>query len=615
MSNESGLVAPPVTEQVLVETCQSQESNTRSGESDYLGRAWGSRLDFKMANVTNLKIRVDSPNVKYTESYIESKYEYQRTQVRLEENQLVAVPENSKYIFKTDRHVPKLGVMLVGWGGNNGTTVTAAVLANKLGLSWNTKEGLKHADYLGSLTQASTVSLGVGPHGEVYVPMKSLLPMVDANDIIFDGWDISSMNLGDAMKRAQVLDYNLQTQLYPYMHKMKPRPSLYIPDFIAANQKDRADNLLTGTKEEVVQQIREDIRDFKAKNNLDKVIVLWTANTERFSDVREGLNDTADNLLNSIKNGESEISPSTLFAVASILEGVTYINGSPQNTFVPGVVELAEQKRVYIGGDDFKSGQTKMKSVLVDFLVSAGIKPVSIVSFNHLGNNDGVNLSAPEQFRSKEITKTNVVDDMVQSNSILYKPGEKPDHCVVIKYVPYVGDSKRAMDEYISEIMMGGRNTIAIHNTCEDSLLASPLILDLAIIAELCERIQFRREDESHFHRFNSALSILSILCKAPLAPRGTPVVNAFFKQRACIENIFRACIGLPPINNMGLEYKHEVIPQQFQHTITSPVPQAVKDPHVLSSKKSIVNGISHNINGHVNGFHEIDGENVNGER
>jgi len=135
-----------------------------------------------------------------------------------------------------------------------------------------------------------------------------------------------------------------------------------------------------------------------------QVIVLWTANTERFCEVRTGLNDTAKALLESIRRNESEVSPSTLFAVASILEGVAYINGSPQNTFVPGVIELAEQHRVYIAGDDFKSGQTKIKSVLVDFLVMSGIKPTSIVSYNHLGNNDGKNLSAPQQFRSKEVS-------------------------------------------------------------------------------------------------------------------------------------------------------------------------------------------------------------------
>jgi myo-inositol-1-phosphate synthase len=100
---------------------------------------------------------------------------------------------------------------------------------------------------------------------------------------------------------------------------------------------------------------------------------------EKFSDIKEGLNDTSENLLNSIKKGEKNISPSTLFAVASILEGCSYINGSPQNTFVPGVIELARNKKVFICGDDFKSGQTKVKSVLADFLVSAGLKLKSVV--------------------------------------------------------------------------------------------------------------------------------------------------------------------------------------------------------------------------------------------
>jgi len=329
-----------------------------------------------------------------------------------------------------------------------------------------------------------------------------------------------------------------------------------VPDFIAANQSDRADNVLTGTKWEQMEQIRADIREFKAKQQVDKVIVLWTANTERFADITEGINDTAANLFESIKREESEVSPSTIFAVASILEGCAYINGSPQNTFVPGVVELAEKHKVFIGGDDFKSGQTKVKSVLVDFLVSSGIKPLSIVSYNHLGNNDGKNLSAPKQFRSKEISKSNVVDDMVASNSILFKEGEHPDHVVVIKYVPTVGDSKRAMDEYVSEIFMGGRNTIVLHNTCEDSLLAAPLIFDLVLLTELCQRIHFKSEQMSEFESFNSVLSILSFLLKAPVVPQGTPLVNAFFRQRACIENIFRACVGLSPENNMLMEHK-----------------------------------------------------------
>lgn len=107
---------------------------------------------------------------------------------------------------------------------------------------------------------------------------------------------------------------------------------------------------------------------------MDKVVVLWTANTERYSNVIVGLNDTVENLLASVDKNEAEISPSTLYALACIYENVPFINGSPQNTFVPGLIDLAIKRNCLIGGDDFKSGQTKMKSVLVDFLVGAGIK-------------------------------------------------------------------------------------------------------------------------------------------------------------------------------------------------------------------------------------------------
>ena len=430
------------------------------------------------------------------------------------------------------------------------------MLAHKLGITWNTKEGERKPDFLGSITQASTCKLGIDQEGnDIFVPMNSMVPLVAPQDLVVGGWDISSMNLGDAMKRAGVFEYDLQKQLYPHLQKLKPMPSVYVKDFIAANQEDRADNVLTGSIQEQMDHLRNDIRTFKSTNGLDKVIVLWSANTERFADIIEGVNDTSANLLAAIKTGHSEVAPSTLFAVAAILEGCTYINGSPQNTFVPGCVELAEEKNIFIGGDDFKSGQTKMKSVLVDFLVSSGIKPVSIVSYNHLGNNDGKNLSAPKQFRSKEISKSNVVDDMVASNGIMFAPGEHPDHTVVIKYVPYVGDSKRALDEYTSEIFMGGKNTISMHNTCEDSLLAAPLILDLIVLAEFSERISMKENVENaKFEKMHSVLSLLSFLLKAPMVPPGTPVVNALFPQRQAIANIMRACIGLPSENYMLLE-------------------------------------------------------------
>lgn len=516
-----------------------------------------------------------------------------------------------KIDIQTERNVPKVGVMLVGMGGNNGSTLIAALEANRSKMSWRTKEGVQHANFFGSITQSATVLLGSSADfKDVYLPMNEFVPMVNPNDIVIDGWDISSLNIGDSMKRAKVLDINLQDQLYKKLSQIKPRPSIYDPDFIAANQFDRADNLINGTKYEQFLKIRQDIQDFKKSHALDKIIVLWTANTERFCAIEEGLNMTMAELETSLKNNKSEISPSTIFAMASIMEGCIYINGSPQNTFVPGLIEMAEHHKAFIAGDDFKSGQTKLKSVLVDFLVGAGIKPVSIVSYNHLGNNDGKNLSAPSQFRSKEISKSNVVDDMVESNHILYEPNEHPDHCVVIKYVPYVGDSKRAMDEYTSEIMMGGHNTLVIHNTCEDSLLATPLILDLVILGELCSRIKIREhgKEDAKYESCKSVLSLLSYMCKAPLVPKNTQVVNSLFRQRAAIENILRACVGLPAQNHMALEQRFELSTlSQIDCSLKSSTTRKLKSNGFVcvNGHNGITNGHNGTTNGHYqNGFH-----------
>ncbi|KAI9216219.1 hypothetical protein BC828DRAFT_393982 [Blastocladiella britannica] len=507
------------------------------------------------------KFTVDAPNVSYTAGVIEADYSYSSTKVhKLPSGGYRAEPVSVNYKFSTDCHVPRLGVMLVGWGGNNGSTLTASILANRAKMSWETREGTQEANYYGSLVMASTVKLGVDAEDsnqEVYVPLHDMLPMVHPNDFVIGGWDISSANLAEAMDRAKVLEPDLRRQVRDAMRELKPLPSVYYPDFIASNQEERADHVLPGTdKRAHLEQLRRDMRDFKAAHGLDKIVVLWTANTERFADLVDGVNDTADNLLAAIDRSEDEVSPSTVFAVASILEGNTFINGSPQNTFVPGVLELAERHRVQIAGDDFKSGQTKVKSVLVDFLVNAGIKPLSIASYNHLGNNDGRNLSEQKQFRSKEISKSSVVDDMVAANPLLYKKGEHPDHIVVIKYVPAVGDSKRALDEYVSEIFMGGRNTLSLFNTCEDSLLASPLIIDLVVLGELFTRVKYQTVEMAEPDSIHSVLSPLSYMLKAPLVPAGTPIINSLPRQRAGLEAFLRALVGLPVNNEANLEWK-----------------------------------------------------------
>ncbi|KAI0302321.1 hypothetical protein B0F90DRAFT_1713916 [Multifurca ochricompacta] len=515
-------------------------------------------------------ITVQGENTLYTDEHITSKFYNRGADVVVQDgNRYLIKPAVTPFEFRLSARSLRLGIlMLVGIGGNNGTTLVATILANRHNIAWHTKSTIQRPNYIGSLLRASTIRLGLDATGkDIYAPLSDLLPMVHPNDLVLGGWDISGVPLDAAMKRAAVLEWDLQRQVAPYMKEFgTPLPSIYYPDYIAANQEERADNVIPGNDKSFhLEQIRKDIRNFKATNNLDQVIVFWTANTERYSEIIPGVNDTAGAILSSIRNSHEEVAPSTVFAVASILEGVPFINGAPQNTFVPGVIELAEQHKSFIGGDDLKSGQTKLKSVLAEFLVNAGIKPLSIASYNHLGNNDGQNLSSQRQFRSKEISKSSVVDDMVAANHLLYKTkaeveaeqGEHPDHIVVIKYVPAVGDSKRAIDEYYSEIMGGGRSTINIFNECEDSLLATPLILDLTILAELLTRIQYRQlvnDADVEFKPLYPVLSLLSYMLKAPLVKPGTDVVNSLSRQRNALETFLKACIGLEGSSDLLLE-------------------------------------------------------------
>ncbi|RRT82891.1 hypothetical protein B296_00016950 [Ensete ventricosum] len=257
------------------------------------------------------KFKVESPNVRYGEEEIDAVYHYETTELVHESRDgvyhWIVKPKTVRYNFKTDTRVPKLG-------------------------------------YLCSFTHP--------------------------DDIVFGGWDISDMNLADAMARAMVLDIDLQKQLRPYMESMVPLPGIFDPDFVAANQSGRANSVIKGTKKE-------------QKTKTDKVVVLWTANTERYSDVIVGLNDTMENLMASLEKNEAEISPSTLSCMKSfggwLCEYLTY----SILYLYAGLIEMAIQRNTLIGGDDFKSGQTKMKSVLVDFLVGAGIKVSDLGSSWH----------------------------------------------------------------------------------------------------------------------------------------------------------------------------------------------------------------------------------------
>ncbi|KAH9832095.1 uncharacterized protein C8Q71DRAFT_861377 [Rhodofomes roseus] len=288
----------------------------------------------------------------------------------------------------------------------NDPTLSATILANCHNIVWQIKTGVYQPSYTGCLFRACTVHLGSNPSAgnAVHVPVSDVLSMMHPNVLVLGDWD-------------------LQRQVMPHMAaRGKPPPFIYYYNFIAANQEARADATISGMdKLAHLEQLRADIRRSKAEHGLDRAAIFWTANTERHFDTIPSVND-ADTLLTSIK-----ASPSTLFAVAAILESEPF------------------RHKVFAGGGDLKSGQTKLKFVFAEFLVNASIKLLSIASYNHLGNIGGHDLTAEPQFKSSP----GVVKGTKAAK------GERPAHAVVIKYVPAVCNSKRAIDEYYPEIFCG----------------------------------------------------------------------------------------------------------------------------------------------------------------
>lgn len=430
-----------------------------------------------------------------------------------------------------------LGVLLVGLGGNNGSTLAASLMAHREKITWKDHSGkVCQPDWLGS-----TIMMGSTSREDRKTFFESF-PFTPPEDIVVGGWDINSANLSEAVRRAGVLNWQIEEKLREGLEKMIPLRAYYDPAYIASNQGPRADNVHSPETPltEVLTHLELQIAHFRLISRADEVIVLWTANTEKMveelPDVHLG---RWENLERAIRENRKDlVSPSMMYAAASVRSGCAYLNGSPQNTLVPSLRDLARRLKVFVGGNDFKTGQTRFKSMMMDFLSLCGIRVSSIASYNHLGNNDGKNLSEDHCFRSKELSKRDVVLDVVEGNPKLYE-GKNPDHCIVIKYIPNVGDSKRAIDEYVGDIFMGGRQTFSIYNVCEDSLLAVPVMLDILLVTDFFIRHGLKQAGKSFFPN----LYPLSLFFKAPLPDESGRVVNIFREQHRilekCIEESF----------------------------------------------------------------------------
>ncbi|CAJ1951134.1 unnamed protein product [Cylindrotheca closterium] len=380
----------------------------------------------------------------------------------------------------------KIGILVVGLGGNNGVTMVAGFLANNQKLEWETGSAgrVSGPNWNGCITQLPPKGGGVGFQGRY--------PLADAMNAAIGGWDIRPMPLGDALYESRVLDYDLVRQVREEMNSMDIMKGVYDASFLGETQHATAAHIVTGLDSffEKVEHIRKDIREFIASNKVDgATTVIWSASVERPAEVQF---ESADELLQSILDSKSDcdISPSIMYAVASALEGCSFVNGGSQNTLSPGMSELYEvayrsksegilskftnvsTKPAYVLGTDFKAGQTKFKTAAVEYIRALGLTPRVIASSNHLGNNDMRNLTSKKTIAAKMRVKKDIFEPWQE---------DELDHQVRVMYTPMMLDEKRDVVEYTSLGFLHCPHTMLTYTRCMDSILCVPLMIDAAV--------------------------------------------------------------------------------------------------------------------------------------
>ncbi len=371
------------------------------------------------------------------------------------------------------------GILVVGLGGANGTTMFAGIVANRHKINWHGPKGEPMTpNYYGCITQLDSR----GVHGGVGY-RNIVNGLADANMSAVGGWDIRSTKPGDALLQAQILDYDLVRQVQGEMNKVKLFRGLFDPRFIGSSQHETAHHILTEddakNDSDALKCLRADIRYFKWRNGIvGHTTVIWSASVEPNSDIVTRI-WTADHLLQAIDMTEEErggpLPPSLLYATAAVLEGCSFVNGGSQNTLAcPGLAALAQQHLgVYCLGTDFKAGQTKFKTAAVEYLRTMGLTPKVIASSNHLGNNDMRNLASAQDASSAKLKVKHDIFAPWEENDL--------DHKVSIMYTPFINDDKRDFVEYTSLGFLGQPHTMVTYTRASDSVLCVPLMIDVAV--------------------------------------------------------------------------------------------------------------------------------------
>lgn len=423
----------------------------------------------------------------------------------------------------------KLGILLPGIGAV-ATTFIAGVLAVRKGIGTP----------IGSYTQMASIRVGKRTEGR-NPKIKEFVPLAALNDIVFGGWDIYEDNAYEAAMNAGVLDRPLLQELKKEMSAIIPMKAVFDKNYVhnlhGTNIKKAA------SKMDLALELMNDIRDFKEKNKCSRLVMVWCASTEVYQEenkVHKTLAAFEDALLDS----HPSISPSMIYAYAALKSGVPYANGAPNlSCDFPAMVELAHKMQVPICGKDFKTGQTLMKTIIAPGLKARSLGVDGWFSTNILGNRDGEVLDDPESFKTKEVSK-------LGSLSNIFEPELNPDlyhdlyHKIRINYYPPRGDNKESWDNIDIFGWLGYKMQIKINFLCRDSILAAPIVLDLALLLDLAKRAGMSGIQEW-----------MSFFFKSPQALEGLKPQHDLFRQLMKLENTLRHLKNEDLITHLGLDY------------------------------------------------------------
>jgi len=424
----------------------------------------------------------------------------------------------------------KLGVLLPGFGAV-ATTFVAGVEAARRGI----------AKPVGSLTQMATIRLGKRTEGRTPF-IKDFVPLASLEDLVFGAWDpIPDDGYQSALKAGVLHKERHLDPIKDFLSSIKPMPAVFDPAYV--KKLDGPNKKKAANKKELAEAIREDIRRFKAENGCDRLVMVWCGSTEIYvepSAVHEDLAAFEKGLL----ANDPAIAPSQLYAYAALMEGIPYANGAPNlSADFPAFEKLAVDRGVPISGKDFKTGQTLLKTVLAPAFKARMLGMHGWFSTNILGNRDGEVLDDPESFKTKEVSKLGVLEHILQ-------PKMYPDlydnihHKVRINYYPPRGDNKEGWDNIDIFGWMGYEMQIKVDFLCRDSILAAPIVLDLALFSDLAGRAGMKGIQEW-----------LSFYFKSPQHARGLYPEHDLFIQQFKLKNTLRWMMGEEQITHLGIEY------------------------------------------------------------